>query len=70
MYIGFSALAPDALYSNTGASDAVKVHNRGLAHIQNITIGVFIFTKSCRMPCSKSFADSIFCGLHHMQEYI
>ena len=40
-----------------------------------ITIGVFIlrhfiFAKSCRMPCSKIFADSTFHGLHHMQKYI
>ena len=39
------------------------------------TIGVFIlrhfiFAKSCRMPCSKIFADPTFHGLHHMQKYI
>jgi len=34
------------------------------------TIVVFIFAKSCGMPCSKIFADSIFRGLHHAQKYI
>ena len=45
---GFSAMAHDSHYSNASASDAdysdagtseaVKAHNRGLAHIQNLII--------------------------------
>ena len=32
---GYSnASASDANYSNTGTSEAVKAHNRGLAHVQ------------------------------------
>ena len=39
--VGFSVLVPnagtsDASYSNDGDSDAGSIHNRGLAHIQNV----------------------------------